>query len=286
MGDESERQAELAMQAQAVDDRETFAQTRVCPDIRISGGFKTTPTIAALATALAAAQGAFTNPAKDKTARVRLKDNKGEYTFHYADLASVMDAIRTPLATNGLAIIQAPRIEYLESGALITLSTRLIHSSGEWIETEVAIGAEEQRAQVVASAITYAKRYSIQALLGVVAEEDDDGNAASGNTANISTRPPVAKPGSVHQVAGGQTLATNPSATANQPLQATPGSNANVARFDRAKLSLSRKMGFDEADHQITAIKRKHPDTVPGKLAALVEIEALDFATPTQKDKP
>lgn len=225
------------------------------PRIAPASGFITSESITELAASLAKAQGEFANPAKDKTAKVRLKAG-GEYSFNYADLASVMDAIRSPLARNGLAVIQAPQVEYFESAALVTLTTRLLHSSGQWIETKVSIGADEQRAQVVASAITYAKRYAIQALLGVVAEEDDDGNAASGNSASIQSRHPRQQ---------------------EQPKQPAPAaSNPAATRFDKARASLIAKMGADEAEHQIAAIKRKHGETTPAKLKALEEIEALD----------
>jgi len=98
--------------------------------------------------------------------------------FHsrYASLTAVMKAVRKPLANHGLAIIQTP--EQAEGGKLV-LVTMLLHASGEFIAGEVPIILSKNDMQGLGSAITYAKRYGISALLGVVTDEDDDGNQAS-----------------------------------------------------------------------------------------------------------
>lgn len=192
------------------------------------------PTIANLAAAMSAAQGAMQNPRKDKVAKVALR-NGGSYTFAYADLASVYDAIRTALASNGLAVIQGAGIQYHpEFPPLVTVATRVVHSSGEWVESDCQMVAEESRPQVVASAISYAKRYALQAMLGVVADDDDDGNAASGNHADLAARPPR---GGAPQ-GGRQQGARQP----ERPQRPT-ASDLQVA-YDRAKATDS-KQAFD-----------------------------------------
>lgn len=89
----------------------------------------------------------------------------------YADLA---DCVKTaaPVATkHGIAVTQHPGIGYL--------TTRLWHSSGQWIEedSELAI-SKEHDSQARGSAITYSRRYDYCAALGIVADQDDDGEAA------------------------------------------------------------------------------------------------------------
>ena len=93
----------------------------------------------------------------------------------YADLSSVVKASRPYLAKNGLsvtqAIIPAPQGSYLAS--------RLMHSSGQWIESKVLIEPAKKDVQSLGSYITYLRRYSYSALVGVVAsDEDDDGQRA------------------------------------------------------------------------------------------------------------
>jgi hypothetical protein len=125
-----------------------------------------------LAAALAKAQGSFTAIKKDKTARVRMKSG-GEYQYSYADLASVLEAVRKPLADNGLACVQA--INLTDNGLI--LQTRILHSSGQWIGSTYPLPAGGA-AQEMGSAQTYARRYALCALVGIVAEDDDDGAGA------------------------------------------------------------------------------------------------------------
>jgi hypothetical protein len=137
--------------------------------------------VSKLADALSRAQGEFPAIVKDKTAKV--KSDKGSYEYQYADLASVIDAVRGPLAKHGLAYTQL--IKLREDGRSILL-TRLMHVSGESEEAEWALptGSPQQ----VGSALTYARRYCLSAMLGVAAEIDDDDGQA-GQDATPAPRP-------------------------------------------------------------------------------------------------
>lgn len=106
--------------------------------------------------------------------------NRGNAHFksRYADFSSCMDACRGPLSENGLAIIQS--CEKID-GAL-TLVTMLAHVSGQWMKSEFPIITSKMDSQGIGSAMTYAKRYSLCGMVGIVADEDedDDGEAACG----------------------------------------------------------------------------------------------------------
>lgn len=128
--------------------------------------------IAALAKALSAAQPELKAPKKEKTAKVSTKDG-GSYSYSYADLGDVIECYRGPLARHGLSVVQPMRVQ----DGHIVLVTKLIHDSGEWIASEYPV-APFQRPQEQGSAITYARRYAVSALLGIAAEDDDDGKAA------------------------------------------------------------------------------------------------------------
>lgn len=143
---------------------------------------KTSEQIADLAKALAEAQSEIQPPAKDKTARVKTKAG-GEYTFDYVDLASVLDAVRGPLAKHGLSISQGTAGE----NGKTALETRLMHVSGQWMESAYPLSFQGS-AQEKGSELTYARRYALCAMLGIAAEADDDGNAASGNRASVTSR--------------------------------------------------------------------------------------------------
>ena len=111
----------------------------------------------------------------------------------YLSLSGILDAVRPILAANGLAILQPMRVE---AGVTI-LITRLVHESGESIESEMIVPMI-QDAQKLGSLITYYKRYQLQALLGIsTREEDDDGNHVSQPLAQAAARQPETTQGSV-----------------------------------------------------------------------------------------
>lgn len=122
--------------------------------------------LAALAAALAKAQGQMSAAKKDAV--------NPHFKSKYADLASVWDACRDVLSANGLAIMQ--RVGAAADGVCVT--TMLVHSSGEWVKDTCVMPVVQRTPQGVGSAITYARRYALAALVGVAAE-DDDGNAAT-----------------------------------------------------------------------------------------------------------
>lgn len=130
-----------------------------------------------LAGALAKAQATFEAVKRDKTVKVETRTG-GSYSFTYADLESIWSAIRKPLAENGLCVTQS--LEPVDGKTY--LATTLMHASGEWIKSLYEVGAPSSDPQRFGSALTYGRRYSLTALVGIVSDEDDDGNHASGNT--------------------------------------------------------------------------------------------------------
>lgn len=103
------------------------------------------------------------------------KDSKNPYfKSNYADLESVWDACRQLLHENELAVTQTTSM-IEEKPYLITT---LIHSSGEWINSILPLYLPRFDSQTLGSALTYARRYALAAIVGVV-QTDDDGNAAT-----------------------------------------------------------------------------------------------------------
>ena len=98
------------------------------------------------------------------------------YKSKYADLAMIWEAIRVPLAANGLSIAQPLKVATPD---MVTVETMLMHSSGQWLSGEISLKPVKNDPQGMGSAVTYARRYSLSAMVGVVSEEDDDGNKAS-----------------------------------------------------------------------------------------------------------
>lgn len=114
------------------------------------------------------------------------KDGKNPaFRSRYATLDGIMEAVRPILAANHLAILQGATLpETDEAGRLYAVSvrTRLLHTSGEWFDTTTRVPVAKGDAHGLGSAITYGRRYGVQSLLALTADEDDDGNAAATGT--------------------------------------------------------------------------------------------------------
>jgi hypothetical protein len=139
---------------------------------------RTSDQINEISEAMAKAQGKFGAAIK----------NSQNPAFHskYADLSAVIDATLEHLNAEGVTCMQHPALTYSGEGesreALITVTTRLLHKSGQWIESDLSIPAVQRDrfdAQSCGSALTYACRYALQSIC-VVPREDDDGNTAAG----------------------------------------------------------------------------------------------------------
>lgn len=102
----------------------------------------------------------------------------------YADLTSVWDACREPLTKNGLSVAQLPGKD--EYGHYV--ETMLIHDSGQWIKSRAYVTPVKDDPQAIGSAITYARRYGLSAMVGVC-PEDDDAEGAMNRNNNPTARP-------------------------------------------------------------------------------------------------
>lgn len=135
--------------------------------------------ISELAAALSKAQGKLKNV---------LKQGKGNYG-KYAELGDTLEEIRPILSAHELSVVQLP--VQLETGA--GLSTQLMHKSGQWIRGTFGLLTQQQTPQGQGSAITYARRYALAAVLGI-AGDDDDGQAGSAPVEKTQPKPAAAKP--------------------------------------------------------------------------------------------
>ena len=127
---------------------------------------QTSDQIDQIAAALAKAQAKMENVGKDAT--------NPHFRSKYATLAGVLDEVRPKLAAHGISIWQSPVIV---GDTNVGVVTRLLHESGQWLESTIHVATAKFDAQGVGSVITYLRRYSLMAVAGV-GPEDDDGNAA------------------------------------------------------------------------------------------------------------
>ena len=137
---------------------------------------RSSETIGTVAGALAKAQAELTNPEKSLMATIRT-DGAGrgvERSFRYAPLSSGLDIVRKALSHHEIAILQTTAVD--QAGGIITLTTVLAHSSGEWIASDWPICGLSETATPhrMGAALTYARRYALFTLVGIAGEDDID----------------------------------------------------------------------------------------------------------------
>ena len=126
-------------------------------------------TVGKLGGALAKAQRQMEAAKRDRGGQIQNR------TYQYATLASVWDSIREPLTASELAVVQTTEPHGLDAVCVVTT---LVHASGEWIRGRLVMPVALRTPQGFGSAITYARRYGLMAIVGI-APEDDDGASAS-----------------------------------------------------------------------------------------------------------
>jgi ERF superfamily len=150
---------------------------------------RSSETIGAIATALAKAQIELSNPEKTLTGMIPVRG--GERSFRYASLASGLDLVRKCLGQHEIALIQTTAVDQGQ----ITLTTLLVHASGEWVSSIWPVcAAAEPSAHLKGTALTYARRYALFTLVGIAGEDDLDApDLAPEPTPQAPEQPPVRK---------------------------------------------------------------------------------------------
>jgi hypothetical protein len=120
-----------------------------------------------LASSLAVVQASIEDAPKDKV--------NPHFKSKYADLATILQTVRPILAANGLSVTQTTGVT--PEGAMV-LTTTLLHKSGQWMSGDYLLEPAQRTPQGMGSAMTYGRRYALAAIVGI-AQDDDDGNAAS-----------------------------------------------------------------------------------------------------------
>jgi hypothetical protein len=145
---------------------------------------RSSPSIAALATALARAQIELTNPEKSLIGTVEPQGGQGgARQFRYAPLSNGLEIVRKALGQHEIATVQTTAID--QAAGIVNLTTMLAHSSGEWIASDwpVCPIAETARPHRMGAALTYARRYALFTLVGIAGEDDVDAPDLAGSDA-------------------------------------------------------------------------------------------------------
>lgn len=138
---------------------------------------KTSETTREIYPAIIALQSQMTTIKRDKTVKVKTRGGP-EYTFKYAPLDSIMEYIKPMFTGLGIAVIQAVDSD--------VLTTRLIHQSGEWIESETFLNREHANMQGFGGEVTFKRRYALSALIGLVSDDDNDAPPVKKSTSALA----------------------------------------------------------------------------------------------------
>ena len=157
---------------------------------------RSSESVAALACALAKAQGELVNPEKSLTATIKgVRAGEADRTFRYASLSSGLEIVRKTLGQHQIAAIQTTAVD--QAAGLVNLTTMLAHASGEWISSDwpVCPIADMASPRRMGAALTYARRYALFTLVGIAGEDDldapdlDDGAPSSGSGGDRDLEP-------------------------------------------------------------------------------------------------
>jgi ERF superfamily len=136
---------------------------------------RSSETVAAIATALAKAQIDLSNPEKTAVGLIsNISRGEGERTFRYAPLSTGLELVRKSLGGQHIAVLQTTEID--RPSGMVNLTTILMHTSGEWISSDwpVCQLSDASMPRRMGAALTYARRYSLFALVGIAGEDDAD----------------------------------------------------------------------------------------------------------------
>lgn len=140
--------------------------------------FRTSEAINEIATALAAAQGEFKPVPKTRQGKIE-GESKGSgkpfsFSYAYADIADVLSNVIPTLSKHGLAVIQPTMMD----GGVLTIVTRIVHSSGQWFESDYPVCSIQGDHKKMGGALTYSRRYALCSMIGVAPDEDIGGDGA------------------------------------------------------------------------------------------------------------
>lgn len=191
---------------------------------------------------------------KNKTAKITMKSG-GTYSYQYADLADIWEAIRIPLKDNGLAVTQMLK----STDTTDFIVTKIWFGNGETESQDFAIPTSGKTPQEVGSVITYYKRYALGAALGISTEEDDDGK--SGNSKPEPKPTPVIRDRAQEQEEAEVEILAKAKKTINTELEKQDYTRADSKKaFIKKVLEKETIDTLDDADLVMDALENEQKD--------------------------
>ena len=206
-----------------------------------------------LAAALCKAQAEIEGASKDST--------NPHYNSKYADLASIWDACRKPLTDNGLSVVQLP--SYNHDTQCVFVKCVLLHTSGQHMTSKLSAPVQKQNAQGVGSVITYLRRYTLAAMVGVAPDEDDaeasvdHSKPAERRPSYVNTKGEVVLPGAKEKWGGhgGQPIAEIKTEILSKAYNWFKKNNGDAALIEAMEEELEKRRESESLEDVPEAIK-------------------------------
>jgi ERF superfamily len=252
---------------------------------------RSSESVAALACALAKAQGELVNPEKSLTATIKgVRAGEADRTFRYAPLSSGLEIVRKALGQHQIAAIQTTAID--QAAGIVNLTTMLAHASGEWIASDwpVCRIVDMASPRRMGAALTYARRYALFTLVGIAGEDDLDApDLHDGDVGSPGPTSGAGKAGIGQQVAppvprafgnGHARGAVRVSAAILAPDQSAAQRDrllGEVAAITKADKAANWARGVLTAKNSLTAADAKIvEDAFEQRIAALAELDIVE----------
>lgn len=207
---------------------------------------RSSDSIANIAAALVAAQADIKSVHKDR--------ENTHFKNRYATLDTILETVRPVLAKHGLAVVQSATMPHTSDGGTLVafaVGTRLLHKSGEWLESYAMVPLGKLDPQGSIAALTYGRRGSLSALLALSTEDDDDGESAVAPRQAAPARQPASAPAP-------RPAAPRPAAPGPQRIDATL--QAAVEAMDLEQEHSCPKCGGGMWDNRVGKKNPKAPD--------------------------
>ena len=191
---------------------------------------------------------------------ISLDSQNPHFHSRFASLAGVMKSVRAPLAAVGVVVVQEPCA--LDSG-MPALRTTLLHESGDQMVSVMPLAVEKPGPQAQGSALTYARRFAVLAVLGLVGDDDDDANNAEPAKAAVPAPPPRNKEASSPSPPAGAATSLSFGKHKGIPLDQVPS-----AYLEWVRDTMEPKTSKMEAEQQMVAafLSGEAPDPDPPSL--------------------
>lgn len=173
-----------------------------------TSGIRSSEHIDQVCAALAQAQGAYPPIGAPRQATIRPREGS-PYSFNYASQGDLWAQVRPALAAAGLAVVAGPRFQDVPvektgpDGAiitsvviLVTVTSRLVHASGQWLEVDVVVESADGGPRAVAGAISHGRKAGFSCLTGAIPDDDDGDRDRAGDQTPPRTAAPQQRQGS------------------------------------------------------------------------------------------